>query len=355
MARTNREFCMLAQDFVPTKHRSAGMYLSEKMDGTRCVWIPPTRGMKIRDVPFANREKDKREHVATGLWTRYGKVIHCPEWFTQGFPDYPLDGELWLGRGSFQRSRSIAAELEPDQLRWQGLRYRVFDAPRYKPLLDSGRINNGQWTKIFRLNDNLAALGIDESHSHYDTRLYFDAVYKLLQRDLKSTDYMCLHEQTLLPFSTDEALAIISTRLDEVCDAGGEGLILRHPSSAWVAERSEFLMKIKKLFDAEGTVVGYKSGEEGKDGKFRGKLGSLVLRWQRGMGSAFTEFNLSGFDDSERTLSPLAGLWAYDHPGELLPDSNSCPAFPLGSAVTFRYSELTDAGVPKNARYWRKA
>ena len=36
-----------------------------------------------------------------------GNRFFAPHWFVAGLPDMPLDGELWLGRKTFQRTVSI--------------------------------------------------------------------------------------------------------------------------------------------------------------------------------------------------------------------------------------------------------
>src|SRR4051812_11621145 len=94
--RTNREFVMLASVLDKAKHRIGGMYASEKLDGMRAIWIPAARGRPIDSVPFANIEKDKKVPYATGLFSRYGKIIYAPKAFLDGLPnDRCLDGELW--------------------------------------------------------------------------------------------------------------------------------------------------------------------------------------------------------------------------------------------------------------------
>jgi hypothetical protein len=56
----------------------------------------------------------------------------------------------------------------------------------------------------------------------------------------------------------------------------------------------------------------------------------------------------------ERRLFEVAHKWAAAHPGEECRDQTSGNhRFYLGSKVTFKYRELTDDGVPKEARYWR--
>lgn len=345
--RTNREFVMLAQTYEKNKHRSAGMYLSEKLDGMRCLWLPQTKGIPVEKLPFANRGKDQRKHIASGLWSRYGKVIHCPDYFTASFPDYPLDGELYLGRNGFQTLMSVAKELTPDHSEWRFLRFMVFDAPCITCIFQDGRINNPQWEKTIKSVECFSALGMIEPQPK---NLFFDQVHKLLKRDLVETEYLKLHEQELLPFSTPVAVEMIEKRLDEVTEAGGEGLILRHPASPWEPIRSSYLLKVKKLHDAEAQITNFRTGQ----GKYLGMLGSVTVNF------GGTSFELSGFTDDERKLSPSWSSWAGHNPGMLC---SECPlpiddpisvAFNLGDIITFRYRELTDDGKPKEARYLRK-
>ena len=50
-----------------------------------------------------------------------------------GLPtDEPLDGELWGGRGQFQKTLSVAKSQHGDANRWKNVTYAVFDAPDYK-------------------------------------------------------------------------------------------------------------------------------------------------------------------------------------------------------------------------------
>ena len=57
-------------------------------------------------------------------------------------------------------------------------------------------------------------------------------------------------------------------------------------------------------------------------------------------------------DGQDRFL--LAEHWASRNPEQQVPDWIENPMFPRGSKVTFRFRELTDDGIPKEARYWRK-
>lgn len=352
--RMNRDFVMLAEVYNKAKHRTAGMYMSEKLDGMRGIWIPHTRGKPVNTIPFANRGKDKREHVATGLWSRYGKVIHCPPEFTIGFPPYPLDGELYMGRKSFQKLMSTVKELEPGP-DWKDVQYLVFDAPDYNMLLQDGRINGENFKYTMNLDANVVALGLTGAELK-PGQPTFDFTYRMLRKDLQPTKYMRMHDLRLLPFITTEAVEILETQLNVITDAGGEGLILRHPAAQWEPIRSKFLLKVKKLHDAEAIVLGYRTGQ----GKYLGMLGSLSVRF-----GADCYFELSGFTDEERQLPPDWCNWAAANPDVLFSergiyighgaDSPASPHFHIGDSVTFRFRELSDNGIPKEARYLRKA
>src|SRR5437762_2251031 len=49
----------------------------------------------------------------------------CPAWRNQSLP---IEGELWLGRRSFQRALGIVRRQDGSDL-WREVRYVVFDAP----------------------------------------------------------------------------------------------------------------------------------------------------------------------------------------------------------------------------------
>jgi len=101
---------------------------------------------------------------------------------------------------------------------------------------------------------------------------------------------------------------------------GGEGLMLRQPGSRYEAGRSPTLLKVKRFHDAEARVIGHQPGT----GRHRGRLGALLVELPNGVRFAVG----SGLSDAERDQPP-----------------------PLGSNVTFRYQELSDAGVPRFPTY----
>ena len=82
----------------------AGWWMSEKLDGVRAYWDGRT------------------------LISRLGNRFHAPDWFLDGLPDVPLDGELWIGRKAFQRTVGIVRRQDRTEL-WKEVTFVVFDAP----------------------------------------------------------------------------------------------------------------------------------------------------------------------------------------------------------------------------------
>jgi DNA ligase 1 len=356
------EFLMLAHDYNPKKHRIAGWYMSEKLDGQRVLWDGGiTRGLSVKDVPFANRDRDYRyinqDIRATGLWSRYGKIIQAPSWWLDKLPPTPLDGELYAGHKRFQFVTSVASQLVPDN-RWHDLKYHIFDLPSYRKLFSDRDIE-------FRIGNNITKLSfkgvlnwareLPQFESNHVELAEFDKNIEFLKAAGIENDVVKIHEQIQLPSFTPHAEKMVEEELDKISDCGGEGLMLRMGISIWTPERSHNLVKVKRLQDAEGTVVGYVWGREtDKGSKLLGKMGSMVVEWNG------KRFELSGFDYMEREL-------VYKCSGNLAADMGRIFAgkpvdhttvenkmFPIGSMVTFKYRELTDAGIPKEARYLRK-
>lgn len=307
-----QEFCMLAHVYDP-RISIGGWLASEKLDGMRAMWIPSTRGKWVHEIAFANREKDKRKHFCTGLWSRLRKPIFAPSWWLDKLPDYDLDGELWIGRGMFQRVMSACKTLVPGGI-WQDVKYMVFDAPKF-----------------------------------YETAgcAYIDTLKKLKSLGIEN-EILKIHDQTVLTFkgATEE----LETLLDGITSVGGEGIILRRPLSIWRPERSYNLLKVKRFLEGTGKVIGYTSGRKTELGsKLLGMMGALVLLLDNGK-----ILELSGFTESERLfITDDMMVYASEHPGERMPNWFSHLLFPIGAIVRYRYRELSEDGVPKEARYWR--
>lgn len=359
LKKNKREMVMKAHVFDP-KIRIEGWYLSEKMDGMRALWDSGiSRGLPCVQIPWANTEKHGRyrdERIATGLWTTYGQPIYAPNWWLDQLPrNVCLDGELWMGRNAFQSTMSVVKRLEANQREtdWHEIVYWVFDIPMLSRICWKGLINNPNMKKEITQEAYDWAMGRWEETGRVRPHnlCQFKDVYAYLKSGAVDQDNIKYLGQRQVR-EIDEVWEL----LEEVTNGGGEGVMLRAGYSIWTPERSWELLKVKKLLDSEGQVVGYTSGREtDKGSKLLGKMGALILMW-RGK-----TFEISGFTDTERELTGTheqgwsAEEYAKYHPGEAMPMWITNEQFPRGSKVTFRYRELTDAGIPKEGRYWRKA
>lgn len=331
------EFLMLAQTFDANKHRVGGWFVSEKFDGQRCFWDGGiTRGIPKKQIPWANNDKDERylnEPIATGLWSRYGNVIHAPHWFLDKLPsNLFLDGELWIERGAFQQTRSIISRLQPVDDDWAKVQLLVFDTPTIPQMFTDRTINNVQFKKQIDSKDCF-------QYTQRMARKYF--VFEEAYGFLDKLGIPHLVRQQQLPVR--DYLEKLYELLDDVVARGGEGLMLRDPTSIWTPKRANTLLKVKPMEMDEGEIVGYTAGK----GKYIGMLGAVIVKWNGGT------FELSGFTDQERRLTKDASDWAMTHEGEVLPSFCSHRSFPLGTLIRFKYTSLTDSGVPREARYAR--
>eukprot|EP01029_Cantina_marsupialis_P006569 TRINITY_DN172667_c1_g1_i2.p1 TRINITY_DN172667_c1_g1~~TRINITY_DN172667_c1_g1_i2.p1 ORF type:complete len:138 (+),score=14.27 TRINITY_DN172667_c1_g1_i2:184-597(+) len=81
--------------------------MSEKLDGIRGYWD------------------------GKNFYTRKGKKIHTPQWFTNNFPNFELDGELWTKRADFENIQNIVMDKSPSK-KWEELTYNIFEVPNSK-------------------------------------------------------------------------------------------------------------------------------------------------------------------------------------------------------------------------------
>ncbi|KAA6185395.1 DNA ligase [Thiohalocapsa marina] len=230
----------------------ADYLVSEKFDGVRAYWD------------------------GTRLITRGGLVINAPAWFTDGFPDVPLDGELWMGRGSFAKVSGTARRLEPELDAWQRVRYVLFDLPRHD--------------------------------GPFEARAA--ALQELLQGH--ANPHLGLAEQTVV---ADHA-ALMAT-LERVVADGGEGLMLHRRDAPYRAGRSDHLLKVKPYLEADARVIDHLPGR----GKYQGMLGSLLVEEPDG-----TRFRIgTGFSDAERAdPPPIGSLVSFKYHGRTV---NGLPRF----------------------------
>lgn len=334
----NREMLMLAKNWN-WEDDLTDWYLSEKLDGMRAFWDGGiTRGMRKEHVPWANTDKDERyrdSQISTGLWTRYGNIIHAPNFWLDALPkNILLDGELYAGRACRQSLMRAVKPIVPNSRAWSWVEFHVFGSPKPERFAENGKINNPNYSKYM---DAYAIMRILHGAQYLEAN-NIGELYKKISEHCQGP--MVAVKQTLITKDLN-----IREELDQICNVGGEGLIIRHPICLWTPNRTGMLLKIKKLDDMEGTVVGYTAGQ----GKLLGLFGALILKLDNGK-----TLELSGFTDAERTIDTDEGSdWCKKNPGEKCPEWITTKYFPIGSRVTFRYRGFTDDGIPQEARYWR--
>lgn len=208
--------------------------MSEKLDGVRGYW------------------DGKR------LLSKNGIPFEPPAEFTENFPDFAIEGEIWGGRGTFEKTCAIVRKKGGDA-GWLSLRLGIFDVPRAP----------GTFTERLQA-----------------ARHWFAA---------HSSPYAFVIEHT--PVKNRKFL---ENRLKRIEELGGEGLILRRPDAPYSSGRSKDVLKVKSFDDAEARVVEYLPGS----GKYEGRMGSLLVE----LPDNGLRFKIgSGFSDRERENPPAIG------------------------------------------------
>ena len=211
-------------------------WVSEKYDGVRGFWDGRT------------------------LRTRGGETVQAPAWFTAGWPEVPMDGELWAGRGRFSHAQSTTRQQQPGDVAWRQIRFMVFDLPGDKGTFDQ---------RLPALNALVESLGQPWVQAVPQRRVANDAALQAL--------------------------------LHRTVRAGGEGLMLHRGASLYRAGRSDDLIKLKTHEDTEARVIAHLPGK----GRHAGRMGALLVE----MPSA-QRFRLgAGFSDSDRDNPPPVGSW----------------------------------------------
>lgn len=341
---------MLAKDLsLPLRKKVlpnvSSYFASPKIDGMRCFWDGgTTKQLLVKEVPWANVDKEHAtNHMrSTGLWSRGGRPIMCPDWFTKGWPNILMDGELvfkgYVGpfaslfhepmhpdlfKDHHQKILSAVKKHEPRDDEWENIALAVFDSPSWTAFTEKRELD---WNQR---NRGLVVEPLGYRITDHFSEVYEDLLINVLKNPVT-------HKDTVTCFLLKQIKVDNVAHFENLCEtaysAGGEGIILRKDSSFWYPKRWDNVIKVKDIKDSEATVIGYEYGKEGLRNENR--LGSLVVNWNNGP-LAPISFNIGiGFTDEER--------------------DNFRSLFPVGSVITFKYRALTDSGVPKEARYHRK-
>jgi DNA ligase 1 len=189
-----------------------GWLMSEKYDGIRAIWN------------------------GAAFLTREGNAIAVPSEIVAQMPATPLDGELWMGRGTLQRMAGLARKKVSFLAEWTEVRFMIFDAP-------------GQASHAARMVA-LPALP--------------DFCRIVTQR-------VCESKADLLAFAA------------EIVAKGGEGAVIRCPSAPYAEGRATVAQKLKPARTDEGILRAVE--------RVGGAVRSLTVEWAGKVlkiGSGFT-------------------------------------------------------------------
>lgn len=212
---------------------------------------------------------------------RSGRSIAAPAWFLAKLPMQALDGELWLGRGQFDALSGIVRKVKPVDAEWQQVKYMVFELPQDK-------------AKFAERVVTLKAVVQEAAFAQLQAVEQFNIANR----------------------------ATLQARLDDVVQSGGEGLMLHLASSLVTVGRSDVLLKLKPVQDAEAVVMGYVAGK----GKYKGMTGALDVKT-----ADSHRFKIgTGLSDEQRKKPPA-----------------------IGSTITYTYRDLTSSGKPRFASFLR--
>jgi DNA ligase-1 len=152
-----------------------GWLLSEKMDGVRAYWD------------------------GKSLYSRKGKPILAPSSFTDALPkEFALDGELWLGRDSYEKLVAVQNSSDSD---WSKVKYFIFDLPNVE-----GR---------------------------FEVRI---ETLKQIELPLQVIP---------VEFTKCEGNEHLKQYLDQVVALGGEGLMAHRPDADYIVGRNSSILKVK--------------------------------------------------------------------------------------------------------------
>lgn len=211
----------------------SAMVMSEKLDGIRAYWD------------------------GKSLLTRRGVIINAPAYFTEKFPTFELDGELWSKRGDYENIQSIVLDKTPTK-KWEEIKYMIFEVP----------------------------------HAEGD-------FFKRLERAREHIEQNNLLHVRIIEQKICASIEELDSFKKSILALGGEGVMLKDAKKEYFEGRSDHLLKVKEADDMEAKVIGHKEGS----GKFKGMMGSLHVETLEGV----KFFIGSGFSDEVRKNPPKIG------------------------------------------------
>lgn len=184
-------------------------WISEKLDGIRGYWD------------------------GQSLFTKQGNLIKTPLWFTEHWPQTPLDGELWISQQQFENTLSCVKQYNKKNTCWYSIKFMIFDLPNHK--------------------------------GKFSERV---SVMRQLIKEINNENIQ------MIPQHKVNSMKAMYQRLEGVVKLHGEGLMLHHENANYHSGRVKHLLKVKKKYDAEAIVIEYLPGK----GKYLGMLGAIKVK-----------------------------------------------------------------------------
>ena len=219
-------------------------WVSEKLDGVRGYW------------------------TGKHLLTRSGNIIQTPAWFTENWPTYAMDGELWIARNQFEQvSGCVRRKISTNDC-WHKVKFMIFDLPT----------QNGDFT----------------------TRVF---LMRELIKKQKSPHIFMIEQKRIISHKN------LQSHLDNVIKSKGEGLMLHKANAYYQVGRNNNVLKLKRHQDADAIVIKHLPGK----GNNKGFMGSIVVRTNDGI-----EFKIgTGFSQRQRqTPPPIGSTITYKYIGK---------------------------------------
>lgn len=274
-------------------------WASEKWDGIRALW-------------------DGEKIISRGSGVGKPKVYtYVPEWFKMTLPPgIALDGEIWIGRGLFQKTSRLST-IKPGKSYTEAQINDIWAGSEDPPVI----------FKVF-----------DIPHLKFPFEQRMKVLQTVVADRKKCWDKLQYTGKKVYPIQFTQQVKIKSMEqlinlYTKLTSEGAEGIMLRAPGSPYELKRSKYLLKYKIKEDSECIVREYILG----DGRLKGLLGSLKceLLVDSKPSGIFTQIG-TGLTDSQRENYIIEG-----HPEYI----------PIGSVVSFSYMEMTKDGVPRHPVY----
>lgn len=315
-----KEFGMLSHHWDGTYEQIENWVWTRKYNGWSALWDGGVTRNKMADtVPWYYKGGDKRNVVATGLWTlgrnNKPKVIEAPGYFLDTLPvGVPVHGELWYNDRLDIIKRTCGLKKTYSAM-WYSVIFKAFGI-KHPSLWDCESLNIGK---------------------DYCFPMTYTGSLQFLERFNNETFQTVKYRF----IETEDQLKLIQ---GAAITEGWEGLMFNNPASIYVNERSHNNLKWKPAMETEATVIGYVPG---KTGRKIGHVGSLQCEmvWDekvisvhgglKSMVGVKTIFAVSGLNDDEIDWTACKEL------------------YPVGSKVNFKYLSISTHAVPQSCHLTR--